>query len=58
MVVHSPSYSLVLGLSAIYFLTVSPSPLTAAAQPLLPEASQPYGSRELGGTDRYINKRI
>jgi hypothetical protein len=42
-------------LSAIYFSTVSPSPLTAEAQSLSPETSQPYGSRKLEVTSKYIS---
>jgi len=52
-VVHSLSYSLISRLSTIYFSTVSPSPLTAEAQPLSPEASKPCGSRKPGVTDKY-----
>jgi hypothetical protein len=45
-------------LSTTCLSTVSPSPLTAEAQPLSPGASKPYGSRKPGVTDRYISLRF
>jgi len=40
-------------LSTICLSMVSPSPLTAVAPHQSPDGSSPYGSRELGGTNRY-----
>jgi hypothetical protein len=45
-------------LSTICLSTVSPSPLTAEAQSLSPETSQPYGSWKPEVTNRYISLRF
>jgi hypothetical protein len=50
--------SIGLRLSAIYFSTVSPSPLTAEAHHQSPSGSSPYGSRKPEVTNRYISLRF